>query len=160
MPHSLKDVAAPAKPQHKGSWTSFLRVRSVSDCSLALNCIWIANLLQSIASFSGDLSSLAAPPFILSTTSLVEYSSYWADRPSLFVAPVNEPDPAKRALLVLRWFLSTLRQRTAYRDGKVGGEKKPLNPFLGELFVGKWEDAAGTTQIVSEQVRYAHGFCM
>lgn len=117
-------------------------------------------LLQSIASFSGDLSSLVAPPFILSTTSLVEYSSYWADRPSLFVAPVNEPDPAKRALSVLKWFLSTLRQRTAYRDGKVGGEKKPLNPFLGELFVGKWEDAAGTTQIVSEQVRYAHGFCM
>lgn len=111
-----------------------------------------------IASFSGDLSSLAAPPYILSTTSLVEYSSYWADRPSLFVAPVNEPDPAKRSLLVLKWFLSTLRQRTAYRDGRVGGEKKPLNPFLGELFLAKWEDAAGITQIVSEQVRYAHGF--
>ena len=29
-----------------------------------------------------------------------------------------------------------------------------MNPFLGELFLGKWEDDAGTTHLVSEQVRY------
>ena len=45
--------------------------------------------MQSIASFNGDLSSLTAPPFILSTTSLVEFSSYWAEHPSLFVAPAS-----------------------------------------------------------------------
>lgn len=89
----------------------------------------------------------------MSTTSLVEYSAYWTEHPSLFVAPASEPDPAKRALLVLRWFLSTLKQQYSSRNEKLGSEKKPLNPFLGELFLGRWEDAAGTTQLVSEQVR-------
>jgi len=110
-------------------------------------------LLQSIASFNGDLSSLTAPPFILSTTSLTEFSTYWAEHPSIFVAPAHESDPAKRALLVLRWFLSTLKQQYSSRNEKLGSEKKPLNPFLGELFLGRWEDDAGTTQLVSEQVR-------
>jgi len=35
-----------------------------------------------------------------------------------------------------------------------GNEKKPLNPFLGELFLGKWEDEAGTTELISEQVSH------
>ncbi|KAI9864331.1 MAG: Oxysterol binding protein [Trichoglossum hirsutum] len=119
---------------NKGSWSSFLK---------------------SIASFTGDLSSLTAPPFILSSTSLVEYSSYWAEHPSVFVAPASEPDPAKRALLVLKWFLSTLKQQYSSRNEKLGSEKKPLNPFLGELFLGKWEDDdAGTTELISEQVSH------
>ncbi|KAF2133105.1 oxysterol binding protein-like protein [Dothidotthia symphoricarpi CBS 119687] len=123
--------AVPA--QSKGSWSSFLK---------------------SIASFNGDLSSMTAPAFILSTTSLTEFSSYWTEHPSIFVAPAAEKDPAKRAVLVLKWFLSTLKQQYASRSEKLGSEKKPLNPFLGELFLGKWEDAAGTTQLVSEQVSH------
>lgn len=97
---------------------------------------------------------MTAPAFILSTTSLTEFSSYWTEHPSLFVAPAAEKDPARRAALVLKWFLSTLKQQYASRSEKLGSEKKPLNPFLGELFIGKWEDQAGTTQLVSEQVRY------
>ncbi|ORX99223.1 hypothetical protein BCR34DRAFT_606695 [Clohesyomyces aquaticus] len=124
---------AAVPPQARGSWSSFLK---------------------SIASFNGDLSSMTAPPFILSTTSLVEFSSYWAEHPSVFVAPAAEKDPAKRAVLVLKWFLSTLKQQYASRSEKLGSEKKPLNPFLGELFLGKWEDEAGTTQLVSEQVSH------
>lgn len=31
---------------------------------------------------------------------------------------------------------------------------KPLNPFLGELFIGKWEDEAGTTNLIAEQVSH------
>ncbi|KAF2426249.1 Oxysterol-binding protein [Tothia fuscella] len=118
-------------PGSKGSWASFLK---------------------SITSFSGDLSSLTAPPFILSGVSLVEYSSYWAEHPSLFVAPAKEKDPAKRALAVLTWFISTLKQQYSSRNEHLGSEKKPLNPFLGELFLGRWQDEAGTTQLVSEQV--------
>lgn len=57
-------------------------------------------------------------------------------------------------MLVLKWFLSTLKQQYATRSEKYGNEKKPLNPFLGELFLGKWEDDAGTTELISEQVRY------
>lgn len=97
---------------------------------------------------------MTAPPFILGTTSLTEFSAYWTEHPSIFVAPASEPDPAKRALLVLKWFLSTLKSSYSSRSDKFGSEKKPLNPFLGELFLGKWEDEAGTTQLVSEQVRY------
>ncbi|KAI9846530.1 MAG: Oxysterol binding protein [Sclerophora amabilis] len=139
---SSKEEGAGVAPQNKGSWSSFLK---------------------SISSFSGDLSSLTAPPFILSTTSLTEYSSYWAEHPSLFVAPATEPDPAKRALLVTKWFLSTLKQQYSSRNEKLGSEKKPLNPFLGELFLGKWEDDQGTTQLVSEQVSHhppVTGYCI
>jgi len=114
----------------------------------------LLKFVKSIASFNGDLSSLTAPPFILGTISLTEFSSYWAEHPSVFVAPASEPDPEKRALLVLKWFLSTLKQQYCSRSDKLGSEKKPLNPFLGELYLGKWEDQAGTTQLVSEQVRY------
>ena len=31
---------------------------------------------------------------------------------------------------------------------------KPLNPFLGEIFLGKWQDDAGTTHLVTEQVSH------
>ena len=130
-----KEEATAVPPGSKGSWTSFLR---------------------SIASFNGDLSSLTAPAFILSTTSLTEFSAYWSEHPSIFVAPTKEADPAKRALLVLKWFLSTLKQQYSSRSDKLGSEKKPLNPFLGELFLGTWKDdgAVGETKLVSEQVSH------
>jgi oxysterol-binding protein-related protein 9/10/11 len=73
--------------------------------------------------------------------------------PVVFAAPAKEEDPAKRALLVLKWFLTTLKQQYASRSEQYGNEKKPLNPFLGELFLGKWEDDAGTTDLISEQVK-------
>ncbi|KAI1433295.1 Oxysterol-binding protein [Xylaria sp. CBS 124048] len=114
---------------------------------------WSA-FLKSIASFNGDLSSLTAPPFILSSTSLTEFSSYWCEHPTVFVAPAKEEDPAKRAMLVLKWFLTTLKQQYASRSEQYGNEKKPLNPFLGELFLGKWQDDAGTTVLISEQVNH------
>jgi len=84
---------------------------------------------------------------------LTEFSSYWCEHPAIFAAPAGEADPGKRALLVLKWFLSTLKQQYASRSEQYGNEKKPLNPFLGELFLGKWEDEAGTTELISEQVR-------
>jgi len=96
---------------------------------------------------------MTAPPFILGTTSLTEFSAYWNEHPSLLVAPASEPDPAKRSLLVLKWFLSTLKQQYASRSDKYGTEKKPFNPFLGELYIGRWQDEAGETRLVSEQVK-------
>lgn len=107
-----------------------------------------------MASFNGDLSQMTAPAFILSTTSLTEFSAYWAEMPSLLVAPAAEKNPEQRMALVLKWFLSTLKQQYASRNEKLGSEKKPLNPFLGELFLGRWEDDAGETQLVSEQVSH------
>lgn len=131
---SSKEVGSNIPASSRGSWSSFIK---------------------SIASFNGDLSSLTAPPFILSTTSLTEFSAYWAEHPALLVAPAKESNPEKRALLVLKWFLSTLHQQYCSRSEKLGSEKKPLNPFLGELFLGSWNDSEdGETTLISEQVNH------
>lgn len=109
------------------------------------------------------MSSLTAPPFILSSQSLTEFSSYWSTQPTVLTAPAAETDPAKRAVLVLKWFLSTLKHQYASRSEQFGNEKKPLNPFLGELFLGTWTDDAGETTLVSEQVSHhppATAYCI
>lgn len=114
-------------------------------------------LLKSIATIRGDLSNITAPPFVLSKKSTVELPSFWAERPSVFVAPAAETkgvdDPARRALLVLRWFLSSLRGQQYAGRSEEEGVKKPLNAFLGEVFLARWDDEVGTTWVVSEQVR-------
>lgn len=115
------------------------------------------DFLASIASIRGDLSNITAPPFVLDTKSVVELPAFWAERPSLFVAPAASSDPAERALLVLRWFLASLKnQQYGGRDDDEG-VKKPLNAFLGECFLAKWDgddDDSGETMLVSEQVSH------
>lgn len=135
---------------------------STSAAGHANSSSWTA-FLKSIASFNGDLSSLTAPPFILSSQSLTEFSSYWATHPTVLIAAAAEPNPAKRSMLVLKWFLSTLKHQYASRSEQFGNEKKPLNPFLGELFLGSWNDEAGKTTLVSEQVSHhppATAYCI
>ncbi|CCH46869.1 Oxysterol-binding protein [Wickerhamomyces ciferrii] len=135
-----------SNPASSSSWTSFLK---------------------SIASYNGDLSSLTAPPFILSPTSLVEYSQFWGEHPDLLIAPnfikddSSNPDEVyvERILAVTKWFISTLRSQYCSRNESLGSEKKPLNPFLGELFLGKWNDSTsnnelGETILLSEQVSH------
>lgn len=126
------------------------------------------SFIKSIASYNGDLSSLTAPPFILSPTSLVEYSQYWSEHIDLLLEPCflsansdksDEPIELLRMLAVTKWFISTLKSQYCSRDETLGGEKKPLNPFLGEIFVGKWEDDSsnakfGETILLSEQVSH------
>ncbi|CAD6442514.1 243d0957-300a-475c-a533-84e2b9f690be [Sclerotinia trifoliorum] len=124
-------------PQHKSAWFGFIK---------------------SIATFKGDLSTLTAPPFLLSPQSIVEFPTYWAEHPSLFIAPTHSESPEERALLVLKWFISTLKWQHNTRDenGKKKG-MKPLNPFLGECFMGSWEDdgeGTGKTELVAEQVSH------
>jgi oxysterol-binding protein-related protein 9/10/11 len=111
-------------------------------------------MLKSIATIRGDLSNITAPPFVLDTKSAVELPSFWAERPSVFVAPAGFDDPARRALSVLRWFLSSLRNQQYAGHEPEEGVKKPLNAFLGEVFLARWDDDAGTTQLVSEQVSH------
>lgn len=55
---------------------------------------------------------------------------------------------------MLKWLLNTLKQQYCSRSEKLGSEKKPLNPFLGELFLGTWDDEFGQTRLVSEQVSH------
>ena len=86
---------------------------------------------------------------------MTEIPSCWTEQPSAFAAPTLEPDPAKRALLVTKWFIGSLRSQYYIGEDSKIGIKKPLNAFLGELFIGKWRDGTATTRLVSEQVRYA-----
>ncbi|EAQ93306.1 hypothetical protein CHGG_01541 [Chaetomium globosum CBS 148.51] len=75
-------------------------------------------------------------------------------RPSLFAAPALEPDPELRALLVLKWILTSLKHQL-YVDGAPGRSiKKPLNAFLGEIFRAQWTDGRATANLVSEQVSH------
>ncbi|KAG6837768.1 hypothetical protein H0H93_001695 [Arthromyces matolae] len=105
--------AVPAS--QRGSWSSFLK---------------------SIASFSGDLSSLTAPPFILSPISLTEFPAYWCEHPDVFATIADAPDDEARMLTVVKWFIGTLKDQYTSRNESMGSEKKPLNPVLGDFSGG------------------------
>ena len=123
--------------------------------SIASNRSALKDFISSIAVIQGDLSNITAPPFVLGEYSTVELPQYWADHPSLFVAPTQGKDEAERALLVLKWFLGSLRNQQYAGRSEEDGVKKPLNAFLGELFIGSWNDeTAGETRLVSEQVSH------
>ena len=82
-----------------------------------------STFLKSIALFSGDLSAMTAPSFILSSTSLTEYTAYWAEHPFLLKDIAMEKEPQVRALLVLKWFIATLKGQYANRNENLGSEK-------------------------------------
>jgi len=130
-----EEAGAAVPASQRGSWTAFIK---------------------SIASVSGDLSSLTAPPFILSPVSLTEFPAYWAERPELFSAIADAKNEETRMMAVLRWFISTLKGQYTSRNDQMGSEKKPLNPVLGELFYGHWPDknGRGETRLCVEQVSH------
>jgi hypothetical protein len=95
--------------------------------------------LQQLASFTGDLSQLTAPSFMLNGISLLEYSAHWLDYPHLFAQIAEGSSPEDRMVAAVKWFLSTLPG--SYHERCVNGsEKKPYNPILGEQFHCEWRD--------------------
>ncbi|KAI9622243.1 hypothetical protein H4Q26_015279 [Puccinia striiformis f. sp. tritici PST-130] len=123
-----------------------------------------SSFLKTIATFSGDLSSLTAPSFILSPTSLCEFPSYWGEPHREFAAISTGKNAEERMILTLRtctelwddvlWedvggFIATFKGQFTRRENQTGTEKKPLNPILGELFLGSWnsEDKHGTGEL-------------
>jgi oxysterol-binding protein-related protein 9/10/11 len=123
--------------------------------SISENKSGLKQFLASISSIRGDLSHITAPPFLLAQKSATEFPATWCERPSILVAPASEPDPEKRALLVLKWYLSALKAQQYHTGREADGVKKPLNAFLGELFIAEWdEEDTGKTKLISEQVRY------
>ncbi|GAA6037698.1 hypothetical protein JCM8097_002294 [Rhodosporidiobolus ruineniae] len=128
---SSNDEASALPPQQKAGWSSFIK---------------------SLASFTGDLSGLTAPPFILSPTSLAEFPSYWGEPKGLFAAIADGKTPEERHLAVTKWFLATLSGQFTRREKETGSEKKPLNPFLGEQFLGEWDN--GELVLRVEQVSH------
>ncbi|KAK4935132.1 hypothetical protein LTR10_023753 [Elasticomyces elasticus] len=115
-----------------------------------------------LATVSGDVSHITAPPFILAPSSLTEFPSYWAERPSLFIAPAHESSPERRALLVLKFYLASLQRQYYVGRTVQEGLKKPLNPFLGELFLCDFTDydltsekeSTSTVRVIGEQVSH------
>lgn len=114
----------------------------------------IRELLSFLSTVRGDLANIASPPSQLAPRSVVEVPACWSERPSIFAAPALESDPAKRSLLVLKWFLSSLRTQFYLGGDTSIALKKPLNSFLGEIFVGTWTDGGATTKLVTEQVSH------
>lgn len=96
------------------------------------------DLVKFLSSVSGDLSNVTAPPFFLAPSSVVEVGHCWSQRPGVFAAPALEPDSAKRSLLVLRMILIAMRSQFYVAGSPSVSIKKPLNAFLGELFLASW----------------------
>ncbi|KAI1801557.1 Oxysterol-binding protein [Daldinia bambusicola] len=127
------------------------------------NLSQLKDFLSYLITVKGDLSNITAPPFTLSPRSVVEIPASWAERHELFLQPAQEEDPARRSLLVLRNFLCSLKRQVytastskerpkSHSNSEV---KKPLNAFLGELFVGFFENNGGsTTKLICEQVSH------
>lgn len=116
----------------------------------------LRSLVSQLAAAKGDLSNLTAPPFVLAPRSAVEIPACWAARQDLFLALASEPDPGRRALLVARNFACSLAGLVDLGSEYAG--RKPLNPFLGELFLGTFlpgdgEEEDGTVY-VAEQVSH------
>ncbi|WOO78172.1 Protein KES1 [Vanrija pseudolonga] len=139
---SLRNTSSPSTPtgadvpqDQKAGWTSFIK---------------------SLAHMTGDLSSMTAPPFILSPVSLTEFPAYWCEHPEQFAEISQGSTEEERMERVLRWFIATLKGQYTTRNEKMGSEKKPLNPVLGELFYGTWPDTngRGETELIVEQVSH------
>ncbi|KAL9541680.1 hypothetical protein MBANPS3_008988 [Mucor bainieri] len=114
------------------------------------------SFLKSLASFTGDLSAVTCPAFLLAPESLIEYSEYWAAQPELFAA-IPEPDSeVERLLAFIKWFISYLNAAYRRRVPKGQWEKKPYNPVLGEQWFMNWADVdgCGETEVLCEQVSH------
>lgn len=111
----------------------------------------LTDLLQSISTFKGDLSAVTVPAFVVSGISLVEAPSYLVEQPKELMNIAAQSDAASRTIAVLKWYLATFRAQFGKRDGR---RKKPLNPVLGELFLGHFQDEGGKTEVIIEQVSH------
>ncbi|KAG0379632.1 glycerol ethanol, ferric requiring protein [Mortierella sp. AD032] len=116
----------------------------------------LSSFVATLASFSGDLSSLTCPSFLLSSVSLLEYSQYWGDHPKLFASISKGQTPEERLLNTTRWFISTLFGSYSSRSTSAGMEKKPYNPVLGEQYFAQWtgDEETGDTVLKAEQVSH------
>ncbi|KAI7832473.1 hypothetical protein BC939DRAFT_485782 [Gamsiella multidivaricata] len=114
------------------------------------------SFISTLAQFSGDLSSLTCPSFLLSSVSLLEYSQYWGDHPKLFASISKGKTPEERLLNATRWFISTLYGSYTSRSTSAGMEKKPYNPILGEQYFAQWtgDEETGDTVLKAEQVSH------
>lgn len=125
---------------------------------------WVS-FLKSISNLNGDFSSIQTPPNILSPISMTEFSQYWGQNLNLLL-DLPEADAAdessieqKKFFSVLKWFISCLYSHYSTDNKDLDIKKKPLNPVLGEIFVGKWKNETilndhGESILLTEQVSH------
>ncbi|KXN85198.1 Protein KES1 [Leucoagaricus sp. SymC.cos] len=84
------------------------------------------------------------------------WSSFLRLRSDLFPVIADAKGNEARALAVLRWFISMLKDQYTSRNESMGSEQIPLNSALGELFYGYWPDQnnRGRTTLLVEQVSH------
>lgn len=130
-----------AAPLPKKGWTSSL-TSTISSSK---------DFISQISSQAADLSKLEIPPSYLSTKSSVEFAATGASNHDLFLAQAD-PDatPERRAFNVVVNYLASLK--TQVFSDEDGGFKKPLTPFVGEVFTGSYESDKGATRVWCEQV--------
>ena len=109
---------------------------------------------QILANHKGDVSNITAPPFVLSSKSVVEIPSSWACHQSRFIAQGADERPERRALAVLINFLASLKAQQYTGRTEAEGIKKPINPFLGEVFLAEYVEGDNVTMLISEQVSH------
>ncbi|KAM6519071.1 hypothetical protein FALCPG4_012722 [Fusarium falciforme] len=129
------------------------RTAHEADKSISSRFIDLVKFLSTLKS-DLDLANVTAPPFFLAPSSVVENPGSWAQRPSIFTAAAVEPDPARRSLSILQMFLAGLRNQLYVGGAPNISIKKPLNAFLGELFLASWTDSDSTVRLVVEQVSH------
>lgn len=84
----------------------------------------------------------------------MEGGAAWTERPSIFAAAATESSAELRALHILKWIIIATKPQF-YVGGPPGTSiKKPLNAFLGEIFLGSWTDGHATSHLVAEQVSH------
>jgi len=133
-------------------FSSYLPAMPRNLTNLRDNIAQLKDFLSYLSTVEGDLSNITAPPFILAAKSAIEVPAAWASRHDLFLAPADEPDPQLRATLVAKNYLCSLKQLVD--EGGENAAKKPLNPFLGELFIGTLGEGANATRLITEQVSH------
>ncbi|EPE10883.1 oxysterol-binding protein [Ophiostoma piceae UAMH 11346] len=111
------------------------------DKSLASRC---RELLQFLSTTKGDLANVTGPPSMLAPLSVVEVGRCWAQRPAVFSAAAFETEADRRCLAVLRMVLIALRTQLYIGGSPTTSIKKPLNAFLGEMFLAEWEQPPHT----------------
>ncbi|WWD21854.1 hypothetical protein CI109_106342 [Kwoniella shandongensis] len=158
-PHRSASLPTPTPTANGSASSSSLSTTTTStkgaDVPEEQKAGW-TSFIKSLAKMTGDLSSMTAPPFILSPVSLTEFPAYWCEHPQVFAQISEGKNEFERTELVLKWFICTLKGQYTTRNEKMGSEKKPLNPVLGELFYGVWPDVngRGETRLIVEQVSH------
>ncbi|KAK6534151.1 hypothetical protein TWF281_005488 [Arthrobotrys megalospora] len=127
----------------------------------------LREFLAYLPSVNADLSTLSAPTPLLLPKSVVEYPAAVALHHKLFLLPTFQGSAIDWAVSIFKNYICTLRvqangcQFPGSETLEAGGStkhplKKPLNPFLGEVFVASVSDEGidGDTKIICEQVSH------